>query len=808
MLGVKTNISYMILMNICKKGVQIILCISIFLLVASAAFAQKKKDEVREFHPYERPHTKEIRTLNDTLIPELVNKVESYTYTIDRNNFLLSRNFDLTAIRSALPDIEKRLDRFKLMFEQQGENMNLRGLNSATILLGETSKKLTDYKAILTDYSVQLTKSREIVKKILSDSALTQLVSDSVLNDQIQDLIIEGRNLDTLQKLTLAKVNLLRSRVSVSLFQANDIVSDMVYLTISKKISMWSQEESPLFYAKKSEYPLSFTQAIGKGLQTSYKIIAVYTSGKAIFIIAGLLLFILMQLWCRSNIRRVRKNEDAGLVLGQLNFLKRSVFVSNLLAFFTYTPLFFPNPPMPFLHIFEVLRLASLCFLIFPFLTRQSKILFSLLSLLWVFYIIDDMLLDAAFGERWWLLIAGIVFTFICLKILFSRNKIFKKIEESPATKVIVIFALLQVVLSIVFNLTGRLSLAKIFGVSAIQCLMLGITLKLVCTIVLEQIYLQTEAYRGSRFSAFINFKELQSRIRLYLWVIALLVWVVAFIRDLTLYSWMMKFTSEFFNQTRSIGSYKFDYASVAIFFLIIWISAMVSRFIRFFFGYDKSIVTGKRSSLNSVILLIRLAIWTAGFLIAVAAAGIPLDRVSIMIGALGVGIGFGLQTIVNNLVSGVIIAFERPIQVGDQIEIGGKTGTVKEIGVRASKIHNSEGADIIIPNGDLLSQHLINWTMQGRSKRVEFTIGVPYSTDLDVARNLIDEKLKENKNILQTPPPVIIIQDFSDYAINIRILLWVPDLASAGSVRTTAMIDIKNTLAGSGIQLQIRPIG
>jgi potassium-dependent mechanosensitive channel len=808
MLGVKTNISYMILMNICKKGVQIILCISIFLLVASAAFAQKKKDEVREFHPYERPHTKEIRTLNDTLIPELVNKVESYTYTIDRNNFLLSRNFDLTAIRSALPDIEKRLDRFKLMFEQQGENMNLRGLNSATILLGETSKKLTDYKAILTDYSVQLTKSREIVKKILSDSALTQLVSDSVLNDQIQDLIIEGRNLDTLQKLTLAKVNLLRSRVSVSLFQANDIVSDMVYLTISKKISMWSQEESPLFYAKKSEYPLSFTQAIGKGLQTSYKIIAVYTSGKVIFIIAGLLLLILMQLWCRSNIRRVRKNEDAGLVLGQLNFLKRSVFVSNLLAFFTYTPLFFPNPPMPFLHIFEVLRLASLCFLIFPFLTRQSKILFSLLSLLWVFYIIDDMLLDAAFGERWWLLIAGIVFTFICLKILFSRNKIFKKIEESPATKVIVIFALLQVVLSIVFNLTGRLSLAKIFGVSAIQCLMLGITLKLVCTIVLEQIYLQTEAYRGSRFSAFINFKELQSRIRLYLWVIALLVWVVAFIRDLTLYSWMMKFTSEFFNQTRSIGSYKFDYASVAIFFLIIWISAMVSRFIRFFFGYDKSIVTGKRSSLNSVILLIRLAIWTAGFLIAVAAAGIPLDRVSIMIGALGVGIGFGLQTIVNNLVSGVIIAFERPIQVGDQIEIGGKTGTVKEIGVRASKIHNSEGADIIIPNGDLLSQHLINWTMQGRSKRVEFTIGVPYSTDLDVARNLIDEKLKENKNILQTPPPVIIIQDFSDYAINIRILLWVPDLASAGSVRTTAMIDIKNTLAGSGIQLQIRPIG
>ncbi len=95
-------------------------------------------------------------------------------------------------------------------------------------------------------------------------------------------------------------------------------------------------------------------------------------------------------------------------------------------------------------------------------------------------------------------------------------------------------------------------------------------------------------------------------------------------------------------------------------------------------------------------------AIWTAGFLIAVAAAGIPIDKISILIGALGVGIGFGLQNLVNNLVSGIIIAFERPIQIGDTIEVGGKTGTVQEIGVRSSQINNGEGANIIVPNGDL----------------------------------------------------------------------------------------------------------
>ena len=797
----------MFLMNICKKCFRIILFIGIALFSTLSASSQRKKHEVRRIQHFERPHNIEIRTLNDTLIPALVNKVESYTFTIDRRNFLLSRNFDLSPIENALPDIEKELDGFKSRFEKHGQKMNLRGLNSSTILLLEISKKLTEYKATLTDYNVQLAKGDVVINKILSDPVLSLLVSDSILNEQVHDVINEGKDLDTLQKLTLAKVSLLRSRVSVSLFQANDIVSDMRYLTISKKINMWSEEEAPLLHAQPDQYAQSFAQVIVNGLRISFKIIVIYISGKLYLFILGLLLFVLITIWCQSNKRRIRKAEDADSLLEQVHFLKRSALASCLMVFFTITPLFFANPTMPFLHSFELLSLITLSFLLFPFLTKQSKILWTLLSIMWIFYALDDVLLNPAFGERWWLLIAGVLLVSICLKIIFSRKKVFIKIEESPVTKALLIFTFALVVMSIVFNLTGRLSLAKIFGISAIQCLMLGVTLKVICTIVLELIYLQTKAYRESRFSAFINFKELQTRLRRNLWVLASLVWIITFLRNLKLYDWMVKLTSEFFYQSRSVGSYKFDYSSVVIFILIIWISALISRFINFFFGYDKSVATGKRSSLNSIILLIRLAIWAVGFLIAVAAAGIPLDRISIMLGALGVGIGFGLQAIVNNLVSGVILAFERPVQVGDQIEIGGKSGTVKEIGVRASKIHNSEGADIIIPNGDLLSQQLINWTMQGRSKRVEFTIGVPYSTDLEMAKKLIEEKLKANKNILQTPEPVIIIQEFSDYAICIRILLWVPDLANAGTARTSAMIDIKQVLSGAGIQLQIRPI-
>src|ERR1700709_565237 len=126
----------------------------------------------------------------------------------------------------------------------------------------------------------------------------------------------------------------------------------------------------------------------------------------------------------------------------------------------------------------------------------------------------------------------------------------------------------------------------------------------------------------------------------------------------------------------------------------------VISKFINFFFGHDSLKTPGKRSGLGSILLLVKLAIWALGFLIAAAAAGITLDKLSLVVGALSVGIGFGLQNIFYNLGSGVILAFEQPIQVGDQIEVGNKAGTVKEIGVRSSKIKSGDGADIIIPNG------------------------------------------------------------------------------------------------------------
>lgn len=778
--------------------------VTVFLLIAVCFFGITQSVSAQS-RKYKLVDSILARTSDTTKI-SLINKIASYTFTIDHTNFLIKNQLDVSPIAVDLRGIDKRLEGFKLRLERKDHQMNLRSLNTGTILFKEVTRKLSGYQNLLSDYSKQLSQSNTEVKKIIHDPGLNIKLADSVLSQQLQDIHDEGRNLDSLQRQTISHVNLLLTRVSISLLQANDIVSDMQYSSTEIKMAIWGKEEMPLFYAQLSNYHQSLAASALQALQRSAKIIIVFMSSEWNVLAISLLFFIFTAAWCLLNMYRIKKSENVSEVLKPVHLLRKHVLIGCLMAYFTYSVFFFVDPPMSLLHFSELLRLIAVSFLVFPFLTKSSKKILALLFVLWLYYALDDLFLETAFAERWALFIAGIALIIICLKLIISRKENFILLEESPVTKTLLIITLAQVILSVIFNITGRVTLSKIMGVSAIQCLWLGISLKIFSTMALEAIYLQSEAYSKSRFSNFINFSEQQHRLKRMLWIAASIVWGLSLVRNLTLYNFLLQASATFFNQQRSIGTMIFTFKSVAIFVLIIWFSSVISTVINFFFGNETVNETGERKNIGSIMLLIRLTIWTLGFLIAVAATGIPLDKLSFMIGALGVGIGFGLQNIVNNLASGIIIAFERPIQVGDLIEIGNKSGTVKEIGVRSSKIKSADGADIIIPNGDLLSQQLINWTMQDNKKRVDFILFIPYSADIETAKAVIQKKLDQNEIILQTPEPAINIQSFTDRAIEIKIMCWIPDLTKSGSVRTKLMFDIYEALVAAGVGLELPP--
>ena len=740
-------------------------------------------------------------TEKDTLMSNVISKVQSYTFQVKRDSMTIHRNVNIAPITSALPDIENRLNSFRTRLEMNGRQMNLLGLNTVLIFMKEYVTQLSDYKSQLTDFYDQLLQSRINVDKIKNDPILNIATPDLSFDQDIQNLKLRAVRLDTMQNRSLVEITIVRNRVSLALMNANDIISNLNFLIISNERNMWKPEESPLLKARPSEYNQSLFSLLGTAVSRAAMVARYYLKTEWNVISGALLIFLFLVSWLWYIMYRIKKMPDRDEILKEVFFLRPNrVIIGSVMVFFTYLPFLFGDPPVAILYTCDLLRTIMLCILLFPYFTKPAKKLWIVFCIIWLYYIIDGLLPDSAFSERWILFMAGVIFMALCIQIIRSSKSIFIKIPQSRITKALVIFCLAQIFLSLIFNLTGQVTLTKILSVSAVQCLMLGITLKVLITMVLEFIYLQSEAYKESRFAEYINYQSLEYKYRKILWVIAGLIWFVGLLKSWGIYNWAVIMVTMFFLRRRTLGGNTFSFGSIAIFVVVIWISIIVSKFINFFFGRESN-TPSKRNNMASMMLLIRLAIWALGFIIAVTASGIPMSKITIMLGALSVGIGFGLQNIANNLVSGIILAFERPIQIGDQIEIGGKSGKVKEIGVRSSRLTIGDGSDLIIPNGDLLSQHLTNWTMQNLYKSISFIIGIDYSSDIMTARKIILDTLENSDKILKSPAPGILLDAFADTALNIKITVWVSDLSNASSTRSQIMIDVYNALAAAGIK-------
>jgi small-conductance mechanosensitive channel len=160
-------------------------------------------------------------------------------------------------------------------------------------------------------------------------------------------------------------------------------------------------------------------------------------------------------------------------------------------------------------------------------------------------------------------------------------------------------------------------------------------------------------------------------------------------------------------------------------------------------------------------------------FLAALANAGMELNKFTLITGALGVGVGFGLQNIVSNFVSGLILLFERPIRVGDTVEMKGLAGIVKRIGARSSTIQTGEDAEVIVPNSNLVSNEVVNWTFSSVRRRVAIPVGVAYGTEPECVLLLLIEVAAAHSGVTRNPKPEAYFVGFGDSALNFELRFW-----------------------------------
>ena len=204
--------------------------------------------------------------------------------------------------------------------------------------------------------------------------------------------------------------------------------------------------------------------------------------------------------------------------------------------------------------------------------------------------------------------------------------------------------------------------------------------------------------------------------------------------------------------------------------FLLIYVTAKLKKWIVYKLLEHSKIDIGVRIAVGTIVRYIILII---GFIVLLQTVGIDLSALTILAGALGVGIGFGLQNITNNFVSGVIILFERPIKVGDRIEVGDVYGDVVNISMRSTTVVTNDNIAIIVPNSDFISTKVINWSYTDRNIRFKVPVGVSYNEDPVKVKNLLLEVAGENDAVLKHPKPDVLFSEFADSSLNFELRVW-----------------------------------
>jgi len=208
----------------------------------------------------------------------------------------------------------------------------------------------------------------------------------------------------------------------------------------------------------------------------------------------------------------------------------------------------------------------------------------------------------------------------------------------------------------------------------------------------------------------------------------------------------------------------------------------------------------GVRQAIGSIFRYVIIAV---GFMIILQTAGIDLSALTVLAGALGIGVGFGLQNVTNNFVSGLIILFERPIKVGDRIDVGDITGNVVKISPRATTVVTNDNIAVIVPNSEFISSQVINWSYTNRDVRLNFPVGVAYQSDPEVVRKVLLDVAADHPGVLKENRADVLLQEFGDSSLNFVLRVWTRDYATTpGVLRSDLNYAITKKFKEHGIEI------
>jgi potassium efflux system protein len=727
---------------------------------------------------------------------------EDIKKTMQRAKIYLRKGFDTLNVKAGFAAIEKD---FTIAADgvlvNKPASQNYRNLTASSKILVELLSKAISRKIRLDTDQQNLHNFRYQLDSLLSIPALFAFPSDSTaLAGYLQQILAvaeEVHPIDSSLKQAALKVQTLQTHVNRLVFKLQSGLEEMAQYE-QDIVKSGLTRESDNIWSSKNE-TATFKEIAKQSRDKSILTLVFYLENNN----GKLLILLLLFLGCFVYLRSLKNiYKEQGLLTEDLEgklvlrypLLSALVIVINLFQFIFFSPPFILNV------ILWTIACISLTIVFKNFITRYWMAVWLIMVVLFLLSACDNLLLQSSYAERIFMLLMSL------LGIASGTIAIVKGRKNELREKLIVVAIGFMVVLELgatITNMFGRYNLSKTLLISGYLNVVIAILFLWTIRLINEGLYLAFNVYKKQEPKLFyLNFDKVGKKAPALFYVLLVFAWIVLFGRNFAGFESIVGPIQEFFTTDRTLGDYSFSINKLLLFIAIITISVIISKIVSFFASdkhvYDKDKNTGP--GIGSWLLLIRISILSIGLFLALAAAGIPLDRITIVLGALGVGIGFGLQTLVNNLVSGLIIAFEKPVNVGDVVDIDGQGGTMKSIGFRSSVISTWDGADVVMPNGDLLNSHLINWSLGGNRRRMSVGIGIAYDADLQKIKELLNDVLDNEQRLSKSPGPVVQYEQFRDNFIEVKIFFWTKHLREAYATRSDLIMAITAQFRANGI--------
>jgi small-conductance mechanosensitive channel len=687
-------------------------------------------------------------------------------------------------------------------FINRGEFMRLRSLDDIKAELIQLKNQVEIWRKKITGINSDITNEYNAIKRIEKDSIKYLIRNDSSLWAIYNQMFVQQEDLlgkiDTLAESTLQKFVGIERKLNVLTYDISSTISAVDRRIRATQNSFFKKTHPSVWELTSQSYPKKIGTVMVETAKQNLESLKFY--GKQAYVRAIIFRLFLLVITMLPILFFKRQRKKEGYDPGNSNYSLLHKYTGSAAASFgmVMAPFVFINAP----HIVIEAILVTLAITTSHIFLSENpginkKVFYSILLSYIILRVFNLLISVTVFGRILW---SFSILVCIPLYILFfqigrttMRNKLLNKI--------IIILTILMIVSGWILSITGHFPYGRILVISGLDGFFLAIVLYVAIYAFIDFIKILADLYNDRNYVSQIRVDLIYQKLVNIVTFLAVVYWFVAFLKNINSYEFIKTGIEDLFSRSTMIAGYPINFGSILVFIIILYFSIYLSGLLNgLFYDEKRSEESENKSNLGSYMLLLRLLVITAGFIVAMIVAGIDLSKVNLIIGALGLGIGLGLQTIINNVVSGLILAFERPIYVGDIIEIDSVKGKVTDIGLRATTIDTMEGAEIIIPNGELITKKMKNWTLSSKNFKIEIHILVGIDNDAEQVIGHLNKAIKETKGIQQYPPAKVTLSEIKPNALDFAVDCWVSDITKSALTRNELLKNIHLSLQEGGI--------